>query len=157
MDNYNRGNNGYGANVGSTNRDWQEYIRGQQERHRRLDQERQQRLNQDRQRQLSQYNSQQTVPGFTGNNNSVNIDGSSFKALSFIVAWLILFYLTYQVYVPLLEMVFGNDLKVSEAVKWLNVAIMMLPPTIIVYLLRRFIPALFAFSIIAGIIAVATL
>ena len=45
MDNYNRGNNGYGAQVGSNSRGWQEHARGQQERQRRLDQEQQQRNN----------------------------------------------------------------------------------------------------------------
>jgi len=56
---------------------------------------------------------------------------------------------------PWLEMKFGKGFKIPEFIKWLNIIIMMMPPTVIVYLFRRIIPALFALSIITGIIVLA--
>ena len=80
---------------------------------------------------------------------------TSFNAWAYLITWCILFYLTYEIYVPFMEMIFGKNLHVSELVKWLNIVIMMVPPTVIVYLFRRFIPGLFALSIIIGILGLA--
>jgi hypothetical protein len=71
----------------------------------------------------------------------------------FVLAWLVLFYLTYQIYVPLFEMIFGNDVLVPEDIKWLNLFVMMIPPTVIVYIFRKFIPILVGVGILAGVIA----
>ncbi len=54
MNDYNRGNSGFGSTVGADFRAQQEYNRGQQERQRRLDQERQQRDYQQRLQRESQ-------------------------------------------------------------------------------------------------------
>jgi len=54
MNDYNRGNSGFGSTVGADIRAQQEYNRGQQERQRRLDQERQQREYQQRLQRESQ-------------------------------------------------------------------------------------------------------
>jgi len=70
-----------------------------------------------------------------------------FNALGYLITWCVLFYLTYEAYVPLIEMIFGKDVHVSELVQWLNVVVMLVPPTVIVYLFRKFIPRLFAISI----------
>lgn len=93
-----------------------------------------------------------TVGTVSNNNASFSNNNTSFNAWAFIIVWLILFYLTYKIYVPLLDMIFGKDIKVSEYIKWLNVIIIMVPPTVIVYIFRRFIPALFALGIFIGIL-----
>ena len=91
------------------------------------------------------------------NASSTSSSPDNLSVWAFIITWLILFYLTYQAYVPLFEMIFGGDMrhKLSEPLKWLNLIIMMVPPSIIVFLFRRFIPALFVVGIIIGILLLA--
>ena len=107
----------------------------------------------DSERQRLQQEKNNAFSTSSGTNSSTD----NLNVWAFIITWLILFYLTYQVYVPLFEMIFGGDMrhKLSEPLKWLNLIIMMVPPSIIVFLFRRFIPALFVVGIIIGILLLA--
>ena len=81
--------------------------------------------------------------------------GELYIVIAFVVVWLGLFYLTYKLSVPILEAVYGKDPKVSDAVKWLNVVIISIPPTVVVYLARKIIPGLFYLGVIIGILFIA--
>ena len=86
-----------------------------------------------------------------GSDVSSSSDGSN--AWAFIIAWGVLFYLTYQLTIALAEMIFGKEVNAPEFVKWLIVIFMLIPPTVLVFVFRKIIPSLFYIVLIGGILA----
>jgi len=107
---------------------------------------------------------QSVCPNCNGSGKSSALDTSSeqsassnnplFIALAFIIAWCVLFYFTLMMDIYLIEMVFGKEEKSPEFLKWLNILLVAIPPTFIVYKFRKLIPGLLAVSIVGGILAI---
>lgn len=90
------------------------------------------------------------------NASSTSSSSGSSNVLAFIIAWIVLFYLTSQLTVVLAEMIFGKEANASgpEFIKWLVTIFVLTLPTALVYMLRKIIPGLFYIVLIGGILTI---